>query len=233
MAAEKYSQKELEREYMKEKLPKNYTVLVAGPPGVGKFEYCLDMIGYYLEKGEKIIYLTTEQSPIDIKSRAKNTGLNLEEYEGKNLIFIDCFSWSVSEKYEGGFAIDNPANLNEISINLDKAVKKLGKPVRIYFDSISPLFLHNPQSAMTKFFQVLSSRIKSDYGFILYTLQDGVHEPLLVNTLVYLVDGFIQMEFREEGEQLERKMRIHHLRGIPSDQNWVRFEIKNGFKLSE
>ncbi len=79
---------------------------------------------------------------------------------------------------------------------------------------------------------MLSSRIKSDYGFILYTLQDGVHEPLLVNTLVYLVDGFIQMEFGE-GERLERKLRIHHLRGIPSDPSWVRFEIKNGFKLLE
>lgn len=217
---------------MKEKFPENYTLLLSGPPGVGKFEYCLDLVSYYLQKGENVIYITTEQSPDDIKARAKKIVLNLDEYEGRKLIFIDCFSWSVGEKYEGSFSIDNPANLNEISISLDKAVKKLGKPVRIFFDSISPLFLHNPQSAMSKFFQVLSSRVKSDYGFILYTLQDGVHEPQLVNTLVYLVDGFIQMEFGE-GERLERKLRIHHLRGIPSDPSWVRFEIKNGFKLFE
>ncbi|MFH1773655.1 MAG: RAD55 family ATPase [Methanobacteriota archaeon] len=214
---------------MKERFPKSYTILLAGPPGVGKFEYCLDMIGYYLEKGEKIIYITTEQSPNDIKARAKKIGLNLEEYEDKKLIFIDCFSWSVGEKY-GGFFVENPANLNEISINLDRAVKKLGKPVRIFFYSVSPLFLHNPQTAMTKFFQVLSSRVKSDYGFVLYVLQDGVHDPQLVNTLVYLVDGFIQMEFKED-EKLERKLRIHHLKGIPSDPNWVPFEVKNGFKL--
>lgn len=214
---------------MKEKFPKNYTILLAGPPGVGKLEYCLDMVDYYLKKGEKVIYITTERSPSDIKARAKKISLNLEEYEGKQLIFIDCFSWSVGERREG-FFIENPANLNEISINLDRAVNKLGKPVRIFFDSISPLFLHNSQIAMTQFFQVLSSRVKSDYGFVLYVLQDGVHDPRLVNTLVYLVDGFIQMEFKEN-EKLERKLRIHHLRGIPSDPNWVSFEISSGFEL--
>ena len=214
---------------MKEKFPKNYTVLVSGPPGIGKFEYCLDLMSYYLKNSENVIYLATEQSPHEVKVRAKKIGLNLEEYENKSLIFIDCFSWSVGEK-PGGFFIENPANLNEISISLDRAVEKLGKPVRFFFDSISPLFLHNPQSAMTKFFQVLSSRVKSEYGFVLYTLQDGVHEPQLVNTLVYLVDGFIQMEFKEN-KRLIRRLRIHHLRGIPSDPGWVRFEIKNGFKL--
>lgn len=216
---------------MKEKFPSNYAVLLSGPPGVGKFEYCLDLTKYYLGKGERVIYITTERSPGEVKERAGSLGIDLSGYEGKSLIFIDGYSWSVGKKYGRGLSIDNPSNLNEININIKKAVDRLTQPTRLIFDSISPLFLHNPPGAVTKFFQVLTSRVKAEYGFLLATMQDGVHDPQIVNTLKYLVDGFIQMDF-EEGKKLIRKLRVHHLRGIPVESGWVAFEVTNeGFKI--
>lgn len=216
---------------MKEKFPEKYAILLLGPPGVGKFEYCLDLIGYYLKLGESVIYITTERSPGEVKERANAIGLDLAPYEGKDLIFIDAYSWSVGARYEEGLSIDNPSNLNEININIKKAVARLPPPRRIIFDSLSPLFLHNPPEVVTKFFQVLTSRTKAEYGFVLCTLQDGVHDPRIVNTLIYLVDGFIQMEY---GDKLIRKLRVHHLRGIPVDPGWVKFEItEKGFKIGE
>jgi KaiC/GvpD/RAD55 family RecA-like ATPase len=202
-----------------------------GPPGVGKFEYCLYLIKSYLEKGESVVLITTERSPGEIKDRAKNYGLDLAQHENKSLVIIDCFSWSVGSKYEKGLNIDNPANLNEININIEKAIGMLERPVRIILDSLSPLFLHNSPGMMTKFFQVLTSKVKTEYGFILHTLQEGVHDPQIVNTLIYLVDGFLQMKFEEE-DHLVRKFRVHHLKGIPSDPVWVTFRIgKKGFEV--
>ncbi len=211
--------------------PANYSILIQGPPGIGKFEYCLELLSGYLKKGEKAVFITTEMSPLEIKKRALKAGLDLDAYEGKGFIFVDAYSWSVKEKYDKGFNVENPANLNELSINMDKAVEALGKPVRIFFDSLSPLFLHNQAAAMTKAVQVWTSKAKSDYGFILYTLQEGVHDPQVVNTLVYLVDGYGEMEFEEE-EALVRKFRIHHLKGMAVDVSWRIFEIVDGkFKL--
>ncbi|MFQ5816204.1 MAG: RAD55 family ATPase, partial [Candidatus Hydrothermarchaeaceae archaeon] len=98
-------------------------------------------------------------------------------------------------------------------------------------DSLSPLFLHNPESAITKAFQVLASRARKDYGLLLATLQEGVHPPNVVNTLIYLVDGYLQMKFEEE-DGLKRKLRVHHLKGIEADPNWQTFEIsKEGIKI--
>lgn len=217
---------------MKVEFPEKYAVLLLGPPGVGKFEYCLDLIGRYLRLGESVIYITTERSPGEVKKRAKAIGLDLAPYEGKELIFIDAYSWSVGMGYEEGLCIDNPSNLNEININIKKAVNCLPPRRRIFFDSISPLFLHNPPEAVTKFFQKLTSRTKTEYGFILCTLQDSVHDPQIVNTLIYLVDGFIEMEFGGAG--LIRRFRIRHLRGIPVDPRWFRFEItEEGFKIGD
>jgi KaiC/GvpD/RAD55 family RecA-like ATPase len=218
---------------MKEKFPEKYAILLLGPPGVGKFEYTLDMAWDYLRKGDSVIYITTERSPEEVKERAKSMGLELERYEGKGLIFIDVYSWSVRKKYDAGLSIDNPSNLNEININIKKAVDRLPPSRRLIFDSLSPLFLHNPPEAVTKFFQVLTSRTKAEYGSILCTLQDGVHDPRVVNTLIYLVDGLLEMEY-EEGEKLIRKLRIHHLRGMQIKQGWIKFDVtEKGFKLMD
>jgi hypothetical protein len=80
---------------------------------------------------------------------------------------------------------------------------------------------------------VLTSRTKAEYGFILNTMQDGVHDPQVVNTLKYLVDGYIQMDF-EEGKKLIRKLRVHHLKGISVESGWVKFDVtEGGFKISK
>lgn len=211
--------------------PTNYTVILYGPPGVGKFEYCLDMVRFWLEKGENIIFITTERSPEEIKKRADEYGIGIKDREGEQFLFVDSYSWSVGKKYDKGLTIENPANINEISIVIDRAVQSLKKPLRMVFDSLSPLFLYNSPDAMTKFFQVLNSKVKEDYGFILYTLQEGVHDPRVVNTLIYLVDGYLQMKFEEE-EMLERKFRIHHLKGMVADPTWRTFKIgEKGFEF--
>lgn len=216
---------------MQEKFPEKYTILLLGPPGVGKFEYCLNLTKYYLEVGDSVIYITTERSPTEVKERAEAIDHSLEDYEGDRLIFVDAYSWSVGKKYEAGYSIENPSNLNELNINIRKAVEHLKTRRRLTFDSLSPLFLHNPSESVTKFFQVLTSRTKTEYGSLLCTLQDGVHNPRIVNTLIYLVDGLIEMKY-QEGEKLKRKMRIHHLRGVQVDQKWMVFDITDkGFRL--
>jgi KaiC/GvpD/RAD55 family RecA-like ATPase len=213
--------------------PENYSVLLSGAPGVGKFEYCLSLLKKWLDGGEKIVYLTTERSPEDVKSQAEKIGLNLEEHENSGcLIFIDCYSWSIGGKYEKGFSIENAANVNEINITLEKVMQELENPVRIVFDSLSPLFLYNDISTMTKFFHFLTSSTKTKYGFIIYNLQDGVHDPKIRNTLIYLVDGYLEMQFGEDSDVLVRKLRVHHLKGMPADTSWKNFKIgEKGFEM--
>lgn len=215
--------------------PQNYSVLLSGPPGVGKFEYCINLIKNWLMEGERVIYLTSERSPDEIKSRAETFGLSLEEHENRgHLVFIDCYSWSIGGSYEKGFSIGNAANVAEINITVEKVMQNLESPVRIVFDSLSPLFLYNDVSTMTKFFHFLTSNAKTKYGFIIYTLQEGVHDPKIRNTLIYLVDGYLEMQFGEDSDVLTRKLRIHHLKGMPTDTSWKNFKIGNkGFEMGE
>jgi KaiC/GvpD/RAD55 family RecA-like ATPase len=213
--------------------PDKYTALLIGPPGIGKYEYCLDLVKASLEKGEKVVYVTTEKAPEEVKARARALGFELDKHEGESFIFIDIYSYSSGTKYEKGLHVDNPANLNLISINMTKAVEKLGKPVRIFFDSLSTLFLHASENEIKKFVGTLCSRAKTDYGFILYTLQDEMHNEQTVITLKHLVDAVLEMKF-EEGPPLKRKFRIHHAKGMTTAPIWHTFDVTDtGFEFIE
>ncbi len=220
---------------LKELFPANYTLMLTGPPGVGKHDFCLDLITYYLERGDKMVYITTEKSPAQIE-KVLEKFIDIKKHDG-NIIYVDGYSWSIGEKYSWLrnnenriLSIDNPSNLNEIKVKLERAIEILGKPVKIVFDSLSPVFLHNNANDVTKFIQMLSSRVKTDYGFIVFTLQEGVHDPQVVNTLVYFVDGLLQMKF-EEDERLKRKLRVHHLKGISTSPEWRDFSLEGGIKI--
>jgi len=207
---------------VKEIFPEHYTVLIYGPPGVGKSDYILDFVEYYLKHGQKVIYITTAKSPAQIIEFAARHDFDLNQYENKTLTFIDCYSWSVG-KVDERLSVDHPANLNKISINLVKAVNSLGKPVRIIFDSLSTLFLHSQADVILKFVQTITSRVKSEYGFILLTMQKGMHKEEQVTTVYSIMDGVIEMDFGDE--TLEKRLRIHHLNGFPFEPDWIPYKL--------
>ncbi|MEE9593782.1 MAG: tetratricopeptide repeat protein, partial [Candidatus Hydrothermarchaeales archaeon] len=198
---------------MKIPFPKNYTALISGPPGVGKFEYCLSLVKDYLKKGENVVYITTERSPQEIKDKLREDGFDADAYEGSQFLFIDIYSYSSGTKYDKGLNVDNPANLNLINIHLATAAQTIGKPVRVFFDSLSTLFLHAPVGEIKKFVGVLSSRAKTEFGFVLYTMQEGQHDEQTAMALRAMSDAVLETEF-EEGPPLKRKFRVHHAKGM-------------------
>jgi KaiC/GvpD/RAD55 family RecA-like ATPase len=214
--------------------PENYTALLEGSPGIGKFDYCLGLLKTYLEKGEKVVYITTEKAPDEIKAQAKAHDLDIDALEGMSFLFIDIYSHSSGAKYEKGLMVDNPANLNLISINMSKAVQQIGGgPVRIFFDSLSTLFLHAKPEELTKFVSTLSSRVKTDYGFILYNLQAEMHDPQTVTTLKSLVDAVLEMKY-DEGPPMKKKFRVHHAKGLKTTPVWHTFDLtEEGFTIIE
>ena len=218
-------------EKLKELFPENYTALLIAPPGSGEKEYCYDLVKYYLEKGEKVVYITTEQSPEEIKEKLSQVGVNIDEYEAKSFVFIDAYSYSTGKRYDKGFTIDNPANLNLITINLTNAAQIIGKPLRIIFDSLSTLFLHADENEIRKFFGVLTSRVKSEFGFLLCTLHGEMHSRQSVIALRAMVDAVIEIEVEEKPE-LKRKIRIFSARGLKLSNKWHVFDVSDyAFKV--
>jgi KaiC/GvpD/RAD55 family RecA-like ATPase len=221
---------------MKEIFPEKYSVLLTGPPGVGKQYFCIDLANYYLNKGENVVFLTSESSPEDIEKRGADIGIDLSA-NSANLYYVDCYSWSLrqtaptSPKDRKVVRITNPENLNEIIVKVERIMGIFGGRIRLIAHSLSPFFLHNEDKDVIKFVQLLVTRVKEDGSFIITTLQEGVHSPSTVNTLSYLVDGKVEMRFYE-GEKLERQIRAHHLKDVSAETRWRPLVYdKSGFQI--
>jgi KaiC/GvpD/RAD55 family RecA-like ATPase len=81
----------------RDKLPSHYSILLTGPPGVGKFEYLLDLLGDFLAAGERVVFVCVDLQPQEVRERASGRGIRLEPYEGRSLLFVYCYTPSISE----------------------------------------------------------------------------------------------------------------------------------------
>ena len=71
---------------------------------------------------------------------------------------------------------------------------------------------------------MLIAKVKTAYGFILFTIHDGVHEEQVVNSLTYFVDGLLKMKYEESSDDLRRKFRVHHLKNLNFSSRWITFK---------
>lgn len=205
--------------------PSHYSILVTGPPGVGKFEWLVRLMKSYLDRGERVVFVSLDLHPREVRTRAIAEGLDLSGYEGSSFVFVDCFSASASEKIEEPaakklYSVSSYSNLEGLGMAISKAAADLRPPVRMMFYTISTLFLHNSPQAIAKFFQIVTSRVKTNMGFIAYAAHDGVHDIQTTNLLRSLVDGVVEMRFTDE---MDRQVRAHHLRGLTVKPTWRPF----------
>jgi KaiC/GvpD/RAD55 family RecA-like ATPase len=213
--------------------PQTYSALLHGLPGVGKSEYCMELVKGYLEKGEKVVYVTTEKSPVAVRKRMKELGVDLDIHEGKSFLFIDVFTRSAGTKEEKVLYVENPSNLNLVSVRLSEASAALGKSVRIIFDSLSTFFLHASEGEIRSFFESINTKISTDHGFVLFTLHDEMHDEKVVVALKSMVLSVLEMEIGDAPSR-KRMFRVTFAKqGVSYSPDWSEFKItKEGLEFS-
>lgn len=212
--------------------PTHCSVLLAGPPGVGKFEFVLGQIEGVLRGNERAVLVTLDTHPAEVSRRALALDLDLKRYEGTSFMFVDCYSPSAEEHPEPAsekkrIIVSSFSNLEGIGMAIGKAATELGTPARVFVYTVSTLYLHNSTQAIAKFFQIVTSRVKTNVGSILYAVHEGVHDSLTMNLLRSLTDGVLEMRF---DDRMQREIRVHHMRGYHVDSSWYAFGFGPGLQ---
>jgi KaiC/GvpD/RAD55 family RecA-like ATPase len=212
---------------MTETFPDWCSVLLVGSPGIGALEFNISMVKKYLDEGETVVFVTADLNADNILYHMERFGIDVKNKLGEQLFLIDYHS-SLLGTYDNGDRINEKIqhviDLEGIMFNIDEIAETRGTPIRIFIYSLSTLFLYNQPNVVLKFFQISSSKIRSDFGFAIFTLHDGVHDGTTVNHLMAIADGVIELKFDEE---LKKQMRIRHMRGIVTSPQWIPFEIKH------
>jgi KaiC/GvpD/RAD55 family RecA-like ATPase len=189
--------------------------IVLGPPLSGKESIIQGFVSSGLAKDEPVLFITTDKSSEELKKEL----LAKKIYYGGRMKFIDCYSKQTNElckDTDDTKRVSGPLALNEISIALSDAevefIKKNPKH-KVVFDSLSTVLMYTNPQTVGRFAQVLVARIKKAGGSVLFSLEEGMHEPGAIVTIEHLMDCIIEVK-KEKGKIFVKA------RGIDGFDDW-------------
>lgn len=200
------------------------SILVSGPPLIGKHELMLEIIAQGIERGEGGIVVSTQGDEQAVTRELERVAPG---FDPSLLGIIDCVS---DQQEEGGTTegevrvrrTASPADLTGIGIGASELINGLSEDgvagVRLGIDSLSTLLLYTEFDRMARFLHVLSGRIDRAGGLGVFVVNPGTIDAGQYDQLKTLFDGLVEVREHEE----QRELRI---RGLPDvDTGWQPYD---------
>jgi len=201
--------------------PDRSTILVVGPPGIGK-----EALGYWfthsgLAQNDFCLY-TTRLSAREV----------LQDVKAFNVDFSQRVPfWFASQ---GGQIKFDVSDLAGLSYNIKDILKKnADRRFRVVTDVLSSLLMLNQPDTIYKFLTQLFADVKQYDSIVLATLEEGMHPPNVLAAMQQLFDGVVELRLYEEGLRVLPLLRIRKMRGVPPQPGYYNFAFsKTGMEVS-
>jgi circadian clock protein KaiC len=195
--------------------PARSSILLVGPPGIGK-----ESLGYrFIQSGllqRDLCLYATRLSVSDILQDVR--AYNIEPWLQP--------LWLASQGAQQKLDLND---LTGISFAIKEIIRKAeDKRVRVVTDVVSSLLMLNPAETVYRFLSQLLEEVKQYDSVFLATLDEGMHRPEVLAAMVQLVDGVIELKLYEEGFRIIPLLRIRKMRGVVPQLGYFRFTMVHG-----
>ena len=201
--------------------PDKSTILIIGPPGIGK-----EALGYWfahsgLVQNDFCLY-TTRLTAREVLQDVKAFKVDFSQ----RVPF-----WFASEGGQIKFDVNDLAGL---SYNIKDILKKnSNRRIRVVTDVLSSLLMLNQPETIYKFLTQLFADVKQYDSVVLATLEEGMHPPNVLAAMQQLFDGVVELRLYEEGLRVLPLLRIRKMRGVPPQPGYYNFSFtKTGMEVS-
>jgi KaiC/GvpD/RAD55 family RecA-like ATPase/predicted hydrocarbon binding protein len=198
-------------------------ILLVGPPGAGKSDFCHRVVLNGLAMDRPVIYVTTEQGPVEIAGLLRERGMM--ELPPGALSFVDAFAETVGlatpERADTLGA--NCEDLNSISVALAKLQQRVGrKDILLAFDSLTSPYLFNREEIL-RFIRLCLLRFAAEGNSVVALMDEGCCKEEDVGAMMSLSNGVIKMDV-EDGSRVLHVVKHPVLEPsrieLPTDRTW-------------
>ena len=206
------------------------TVAIEGPPGSGK-----GLLGFLfliegLRNGERCVYIYMGDSVENIRNGFRAFGVDAFSYvrEGK-LSFIELRP------------VDSPSDDSRVaSVPLDDAKHLIAKVrefsagpgrLRLVMSTVSHQSMFIDSRALYRYVYNFSDHCRTQKWTALYLIEYGVNNPAGIISIEQLMDGIIEIKYKENPGELERMLLVKKMEGgrlVPQKFFACSFEPERG-----
>ncbi len=220
-------------------IPRRSLIVLAGPAGTGKTVLAAHLSKFFMESGEKVIYVTFDDDPKSLVEHFRSFRWDIDTLFGKGLFsIVDGFSFrlgDLSADIGDEYVVRRvtPSDKDGIIYGLyDIAAKRYSMQGEglIVVDSLNELMFSMDISQVLEFVKTIRAVFAKGLGIMVVTVLHTATELLeeLAAHLEYLVDGFIETRLNptllEIGIPLKELM-VRKMRGTMTNPQWVPYVI--------
>lgn len=203
-------------------LPKARTTLVTGSAGSAKTIFAAQFLAEGIRAGENGVFVTFEESPIDIRMNMKGLGWNIETWEKE-----DHWAFVDASPEPDETVVSGPYDLGALMARLENAVVKVNAK-RVSLDSLGAIFTQFTEPAIVRrelfriatalkrlgVTSVMTAERNEEYGEI---SRFGVEE--------FVADNVIILRNVLEDEKRRRTIETLKFRGTPHQKGEYPFTV--------
>jgi circadian clock protein KaiC len=210
--------------------PRGRSILVTGEPGTGKTIFALQFLAAGLARGEKCIFVSADEGPMDVLEQASSLGWDFERHvEQKELAILNAGAYLSSLP---GAGRESPMDIHKAMSDLAAFVNQLGAK-RLVLDPAGPFVLLRDNA----------TRIQDQIRLLIALLRSSMATTNLLTSYAvprtgertmhgieeYMVAGAIVLEmiWRNDG-QLARSLIVEKMRCTDVKPTQMEFNIVKG-----
>jgi predicted hydrocarbon binding protein/KaiC/GvpD/RAD55 family RecA-like ATPase len=180
-----------------QEVPSKSLILLSGPPGSGKSTFCYQVVINTLAIEKPVIFVATEQSPVEIAALLKEKGM--KQIPADTISFIDAFSQTVglATTEQADTISANCQDLNSINMAIARLQQKSGKgDILLAFDSLTSPYLFNKEEIF-RFVRLGLLKFAAEGNSVLALLDEGCGKEEDLGAIMSAADGIMRMEIED------------------------------------
>lgn len=222
-------------ELTKGPVPSGSSILVEFDPASQWHNTSVTIAAGWLRTGGSVSYVAMSRPPDDIRSQIRQLGLNFEELERTDRLWIiDAYSVSIGQKSKERFAVESLKVAN-LSIHIGReAMSDSPTPEFLTIvDNISVLDRFNAEKNwiemyLTRPIPMAKVRQITNFDGII----KGIHSDWAHKQLEAAVDSIIDLKLDETSNPAQNLIRIRNMRNVGFDGRWYQLRTGENFEVT-